>query len=142
MEELRKKLMEELKNKLGEGYEVSPVDVNKNNGTILHGISIMLKGNIGGPTVYVDNFYQRFQGSNEEIEEMIDYILEDIRACYEIDDEELQRNVYEYDRAKEHLRVALCNYEAKVLNIPIYRVVEGKKGVIITMYVEQEKKYV
>ena len=50
MEELRKKLMEELKNKLGEGYEVSPVDVNKNNGTILHGISIMLKGNIGGPT--------------------------------------------------------------------------------------------
>lgn len=112
MEELRKKLMEELKNKLGEGYEVSPVDVNKNNGTILHGISIMLKGNIGGPTVYVDNFYQRFQGSNEEIEEMIDYILEDIRSCYEIDDEELQRNVYEYDRAKEHLRVALCNYEA------------------------------
>lgn len=112
MEELRKKLMEELKNKLGEGYEVSPVDVNKNNGTILHGISIMLKGNIGGPTVYVDNFYQRFQGSNEEIEEMIDYILEDIRACYEIDDEELQRNVYEYDRAKEHLRVVLCNYEA------------------------------
>lgn len=80
--------------------------------TILHGISIMLKGNIGGPTVYVDNFYQRFQGSNEEIEEMIDYILEDIRSCYEIDDEELQRNVYEYDRAKEHLRVALCNYEA------------------------------
>lgn len=181
MEELRKKLMEELKNKLGEGYEVSPVDVNKNNGTILHGISIMLKGNIGGPTVYVDNFYQRFQGTNEEIEEMIDYILEDIRSCYEIDDEELQRNVYEYDRAKEHLRVALCNYEAKeakdfrveiedvilknchamfvcgrevtggmqvqitkakVLNIPIYRVVEGKKGVIITMYVEQEKKYV
>ena len=112
MEELRKKLMEELKNKLGEGYEVSPVDVNKNNGTILHGISILLKGNIGGPTVYVDNFYQRFQGSNEEIEEMIDYILEDIRSCYEIDDEELQRNVYEYDRAKEHLRVALCNYEA------------------------------
>lgn len=112
MEELRKKLMEELKNKLGEGYEVSPVDVNKNNGTILHGISILLKGNIGGPTVYVDNFYQRFQGTNEEIEEMIDYILEDIRACYEIDDEELQRNVYEYDRAKEHLRVALCNYEA------------------------------
>ena len=107
MEELRKKLMEELKNKLGEGYEVSPVDVNKNNGTILHGISIMLKGNIGGPTVYVDNFYQRFQGTNEEIEEMIDYILEDIRSCYEIDDEELQRNVYEYDRAKEHLRVAL-----------------------------------
>ena len=30
--------------------------------------------------------------------------------------------------------------KAKVLNIPIYRVVEGKKGVIITMYVEQEKK--
>lgn len=29
--------------------------------------------------------------------------------------------------------------KAKVLNIPIYRVVEGKKGVIITMYVEQEK---
>ena len=41
----------------------------------------MLKGNIGGPTVYVDNFYQRFQGTNEEIEEMIDYILEDIRSC-------------------------------------------------------------
>lgn len=116
MEELRKKLMEELKNKLGEGYEVSPVDVNKNNGTILHGISIMLKGNIGGPTVYVDNFYQRFQGTNEEIEEMIDYILEDIRSCYEIDDEELQRNVYEYDRAKEHLRVALCNYEATTVH--------------------------
>ena len=57
MEELRKKLMEELKNKLGEGYEVSPVDVNKNNGTILHGISILLKGNIGGPMGYVDNFY-------------------------------------------------------------------------------------
>ena len=34
MEELRKKLMEELKNKLGEGYEGAPVDVNKNNGTI------------------------------------------------------------------------------------------------------------
>ena len=32
--------------------------------------------------------------------------------------------------------------KAKVLNVPIYRVVEGKKGVIITMYVEQEKKYV
>ena len=29
MEELRKKLMEELKNKLGEGYEVSPVDVHR-----------------------------------------------------------------------------------------------------------------
>ena len=50
MEELRKKLMEELKNKLGEGYEVSPIDVNKNNGTVLHGISITLKGYIGGPT--------------------------------------------------------------------------------------------
>lgn len=74
MEELRKKLMEELKNKLGEGYEVSPVDVNKNNGTILHGISILLKGNIGGPTVYVDNFYQRFQGTNEEIVEARVYL--------------------------------------------------------------------
>lgn len=53
MEEFRKKLMEELNRKLGKGYELWVTDVNKNNGTILHGISILKDGEIGGPTIYV-----------------------------------------------------------------------------------------
>ena len=112
MEEFRKKLMEELKNRLGEGYAVSPIDVNKNNGTILHGISILQEGSIGGATVYIDRLYQRLGDTGEEIEKMIADILEDIRSCFETDNEELYKNVCEYDRAKEQLRVALCNYEA------------------------------
>ena len=63
--------MEELKNKLGEGYAVSPVDVNKNNGTILHGISILLNGNIGGPMVYVDNFYANVEAMARDLQEIL-----------------------------------------------------------------------
>lgn len=112
MEEFRKKLMEELNRKLGKGYELWVTDVNKNNGTILHGISILKDGEIGGPTIYVDNLYQTFRGTSEEVEKMVHDILADIRACFETDNEEICKNVCEYDRAKEHLKVALCNYEA------------------------------
>lgn len=71
MEEFRKKLMEELNRKLGKGYELWVTDVNKNNGTILHGISILKDGEIGGPTIYVDNLYQTFRGTSEEVEKMV-----------------------------------------------------------------------
>ena len=104
--------MEELNRKLGKGYELWVTDVNKNNGTILHGISILKDGEIGGPTIYVDNLYQTFRGTSEEVEKMVHDILADIRACFETDNEEICKNVCEYDRAKEHLKVALCNYEA------------------------------
>lgn len=112
MEEFKKKLMEELNRKLGKGYKLWVTDVNKNNGTILHGISILKDGEIGGPTIFVDNLYETFNGTREEFEEMVHDILDDVRSCLETDNEELYKNVCEYDRAKEHLKVALCNYEA------------------------------
>lgn len=117
MEEFRKKLMEELTNRLGEEYDIFPTDVDKNNGSVLHGISILKGGNLGGITVYVDRQYQTFGGTNEEVEKMLHDILEDISSCVEIDKEELYKNVCEYDRAKEHLIVALCNYEANKENL-------------------------
>ena len=89
MEEFRKKLMEELNRNLGKGYELWVTDVNKNNGTILHGISILKDGEIGGPTIYVDNLYQTFGGTSEEVEKMVHDILADIRACFETDNEEI-----------------------------------------------------
>lgn len=64
------KLLESLREELGEGYKVDSTKVRKNNGLTLTGVTIRKDGEDIAPTIYVDDMFKRF-GSVEEVCEKV-----------------------------------------------------------------------
>lgn len=114
MNEFRMKLMEELKKVLGIGYQLTATDVKKNNGKVLHGIAIVKEGQDGGPTVYADSYFKEYSGDENDLEQMATNICMMIAHCFQEDNSGLLENILTYDKVKDNLRIALCNYEANL----------------------------
>lgn len=112
MNEFRLKLMEELKKILGIGYKLTATDVEKNNGKVLHGIAIVKEGQNGGPTIYADSYFKEYSGDENDLEQMATNICMMIAHCFQEDNSGLLENILTYDKVKDNLRIALCNYEA------------------------------
>lgn len=112
MNEFRMKLMTEIKKILGIGYKLTATDVEKNNGKVLHGIAIVKEGQNGGPTVYADSYFKEYSGDEHDLEQMATNICMMVAHCFQEDNSELLQNILTYNKVKDNLRIALCNYEA------------------------------
>ena len=69
--EFEKKIME----KVQEPDKVHFMEVNKNNGVLLHGISIFRNSGNVSPTVYEEGFFQKYEGG-ESMETLVDIFFE------------------------------------------------------------------
>ena len=114
MNEFRMKLMKELKKILGRGYKLTAIDVEKNNGKVLHGIAIVKEGQNGGPTVYADSYFKKYSEGENDLEQMATNICMMIAHCFQEENSGLLENIITYDKVKDNLRIALCNYEANL----------------------------
>ena len=74
MEEFREKVARLLQERLGEDVRVSPKDVTKNNGIILHGVGISECGKSVSPCIYLEPYLERVN-DGEDIESLIDELV-------------------------------------------------------------------
>lgn len=61
MEAFVRKACKAVGERLGSGFYVEARDVRKNNGVILHGMSVMKKGQNIAPTIYLDTFLEAYE---------------------------------------------------------------------------------
>nr|WP_300865111.1 DUF5688 family protein [uncultured Acetatifactor sp.] len=61
MEAFIRKTCKAVGERLGSGFHVEARDVRKNNGVILHGMSVMKKGQDVAPTIYLDTFLEAYE---------------------------------------------------------------------------------
>jgi hypothetical protein len=61
MEAFVRKACKAVGERLGSGFRVEARDVRKNNGVILHGMSVMKKGQNVAPTIYLDTFLEAYE---------------------------------------------------------------------------------
>ena len=61
MEVFVRKACKAVGERLGSGFHVEARDVRKNNGVILHGISVMKEGQNVAPTIYLDTFLEAYE---------------------------------------------------------------------------------
>ncbi|MCM1185523.1 MAG: DUF5688 family protein [Lachnoclostridium sp.] len=66
-----------VKKELGQGYEIAFHDISKNNGVTLTGLTITAKGQNIAPTIYLDGFYDAYEGGVS-----LTYIVQKILEIY------------------------------------------------------------
>ncbi len=66
-----------LQSRLGTGYRLIVSKVPKNNGLLLDGLTITLRGQTAAPVIYLNHYYQRFLGGHP-----IDTLVEEIVDIY------------------------------------------------------------
>lgn len=107
--EFAEEIRAELEGLLKKETTVSIHSVTKNNGVVLHGITIRMKSRNVSPTIYLEEFYNEFL-KGKEIRE----IVSEIYGIYENDTykENLDLRFFtEYENAKENIVFKLVNYE-------------------------------
>ena len=73
IEEFRNVLMDGVKERLSNWFEVIPQDVLKNNGRMHYGICIREEGKNIAPTIYIEDMYNRYEETGN-IDELIDFV--------------------------------------------------------------------
>lgn len=61
MKEFTAKVRSVIENRLGEGYSVEVKEVRKNNGVMLHGLTILTPGRNVAPTLYLEHFWRAYR---------------------------------------------------------------------------------
>jgi len=108
MEQFVKMITEELKNQLGEGYEITPMEKRKNNGIVLHGICIHKKGDNISPVAYADDYYGYYERGILGIPQIADFLRKD---CTEEEmPEQVPDGITDYSAMKNRIRLAVINY--------------------------------
>ena len=105
----KESVIQVLKEKLGEGYEIFTDNVQKNNGIVLNGIIIKEKDRNASPTIYAEDFYEEYKRgvSIKQIGEVIYDIFMENRYLESVD---LSR-FNSYEKAKGQIAYKLINYE-------------------------------
>ena len=75
--EFREEVLETLKRKLTEDIIAEPVQVEKINSCIRHGISFRKEGEMFSPTIYLEPFYKSFQRGQS-----VEFLAEELLRCY------------------------------------------------------------
>lgn len=113
-----KEFMEMVKDSLekhyGETYQVRMVDVRKNNGVLLHGISILQDEKFGNsnkisPTIYLENYY-RYYKNGMTLQAVVDGIIR-IYEEHRIDDNISMDFFMDYEKVRDRIVYKLINYE-------------------------------
>lgn len=95
----------------GENYRVRIMEVKKNNGLCLHGLSILLQDspNKVTPTIYLDEYYKRYMRGISLSE-----TVQDIIRTYEahtVKDDVSMEFFLDYEKVKDRVVYKLINYE-------------------------------
>ena len=69
---------EELKNRLGDDYEIAIHKIPKNNGTLLDGLTIFHLNEIATPTFYLQSYYEAYEQGRD-----LESIIQEILVIYE-----------------------------------------------------------
>lgn len=112
IEEFRNVLMDGVKERLSNWFEVIPQDVLKNNGRMHYGICIREEGKNIAPTIYIEDMYNRYEETGN-IDELIDLVIE-IKKDHSIDDIFEPDFYLVFDNVKDNLYVKLINYENNI----------------------------
>lgn len=110
MTEFKEKILDGLREKLGNDVVVSSMNVVKNNDVRLTGIRFISKQSEAAPILYFDNLYQKFEECGEDFDETLKYAVE----FYEqnrVTEMTPVRWLTEYENVKNLLGVRLVNRE-------------------------------
>lgn len=104
VEELLKRIKEKLKD-----CKISVVDIYKNNGVILKGFRITKEDSHISPTIYLEQYFNRYNQGEE-----IDTLAEDMVHCYQYAEKKSPMNVEQYtdfEKIKDRIVYKLINQE-------------------------------
>lgn len=95
----------------GENYRVRIMEVKKNNGLCLHGLSILLQDspNKVTPTIYLDEYYKRYM-SGISLSETVQDIIRTYEA-HTVKDDVSMEFFLDYEKVKDRVVYKLINYE-------------------------------
>lgn len=129
----------ELQNQLGEEVVINSTTVHKNNGIVLHGITICMGDDMLYPNLYIDTIYERCR----DLEEPLDFtaIALDLLEVYEKN--VLQVNIREgffetFHSVKDRIVCKLVNYQKNIDYLEEHPYVPFHDLAIIFYYVFEE----
>lgn len=102
-------MLEDVKRELGPDVSVEVREVRKNNGVVLHGMTIMSKDSNLSPTIYLNGFYSDYEEGKEW-----EKIKEDVLKVYETSKINYKVNMdffLDFNQVKDKLFCKLINYE-------------------------------
>ena len=110
MNEFLEDVMNNLKSKLGEEFELSVRKVTKNNGIVLTALNIRKEGDSIVPTIYMEGFYRLYETGSS-----IEYIAENILKNYfDAENDKLTidlSTITDWDNVKDRLCVRVISEE-------------------------------
>lgn len=103
------KIQKAIEKHYGEEYVVGVKEVNKNNGLLIHGLTIMKKSEMVCPTIYLESFYERYN-EGESLSGIVNEIIEIFSASDKFKPTGLDF-FNEYGQVRDKLRIKLINKE-------------------------------
>ncbi len=94
----------------GEKYQVRTLEVKKNNGLLLHGLSIFLRDNPNGitPTIYLDDYYERYM-SGKSMAETVQEVIRTYEA-HTVNEDISMEFFLDYEKVRDRIVYKLINY--------------------------------
>lgn len=106
--EFQEEILSVLKDMITEDIDVQPVQVEKLNSCIRHGISFTKRGEMFSPTIYLEPFYRNYQNG-----ESVAYLAEELFRCYKEETGQIPECIYRLDSYE----TARPNIFAKLIHI-------------------------
>lgn len=110
MDDFRKEVMRVLETKLGDEYQLFPIDNIKNNELLVHGICIQKKDEYIGAIVYVDKYFLYYAAKIKTLEKIADELIQECQI--ESIPPTLGYEMENFERIQDKVRVRLINYAA------------------------------
>lgn len=111
LEQFSEKITSALKQHFGEEYHVRTLEVKKNNGVRLHGVSIMKQDdpNRVAPTIYLEDFYERYMGGIP----LAESVREVIRTyeAHTVKKDISMEFFQDYEKVRDRIVYKLINYK-------------------------------
>ena len=124
LEQFVEKMVEGLKRRAEDGVKIWSAPVWKNNDTRKAAVYIQAKDSNAAPTIYMEEFYRRYQ-DGAEIEELVSEIWNFYLLC-RIPEEELME-MADWERMKDNVRLVLLNQSRnanRLASAPVFPVLD------------------
>ncbi len=125
IKEFGKVMSREVKDMLGEGYDIEFKDIEKNNGIIRHALVIRKEEDYVAPTIYIDDMHRQYEGG-AMLMMLVKNVVETYRQCKpkELNDMSF---FMDFSKVAPKLYFKVVNYNKnsiKLENIPYRRVLD------------------
>lgn len=105
----KNKIIVAMENRFGDRYLVQVKEVNKNNGIIMHGLTILKKGEKVCPTIYLESFFDRYE-KGATLTEIVDELIGIFGESDSMKPGDLDFFI-DYEKVKNRLAIKLINRE-------------------------------